>query len=135
MLPYRTIKDNITSKILCYEHSNNKHAQSIFHSLRLGSAPLNLWLYIINLRESPRCLLCKHPTETIDHYIQFKMERFTLLNCFKNVLKHKNKIHTYDVLLSDDTIKGLSHNSIEKLYQAVILYIATTQRFDSHCSS
>ena len=139
ILRYRTVKENVSSKILCFEQFNNKHAQSIFHSLRLGSAPLKMWLYKINLSDSPRCHQCKHPTETIDHYImqckQFKEERYTLLNCFKDVLNHKNRIYTNDVLLSVGTIKGLSHTNITKLYKAAIQYIAATRRFDSYCTS
>lgn len=56
---------------------------SLIFQLRVGHAPINQYLYTFKKIDSPRCPACRHPKETVEHFVlicpKYAHKRWTLL--------------------------------------------------------
>lgn len=71
--------------------------------LRVGHAPLNHYLHKFKRVNSPHCLVCRHPKETVKHYLiycpKYAHECWPLCNRFRGGLPKLSKLLTSPKLL------------------------------------
>ena len=132
---YLRLKNNTNSTILdSLRHADNtKYTTSLFRSLRLGTPPLNLYLYKIDKSNSPQCPRCKFPIETIKHYLlqcnSYSKIRKVLIDKYRKIFPNLQYIRVENILLSDKTITNLNKKEIIYLYKATTNFIGLTRRF------
>ena len=101
---------------------------SLFHSLRLHSAPLNAFLYSIQCARSPACA-CGFHSETVSHYLlhcpRFSRQRATLLADIHTLLPHQPL--SLRLLLGNPL--NLTRRQLLRVTQFVCKFVATSARF------
>ena len=101
---------------------------SIFHGLRLGSAPLNAFLHSIQCSESSACLC--GAAETVSHYLllcpNYRRQRAALRAQLRQILGRRHPL-SLRLLLSNPL--NLSRAVHLRVIRAVCAFISTSGRF------
>ena len=103
-------------------------SKSIFHGLRLGTAPLQQFLSSIECAPSPECS-CGEGEESVDHFLlrcrRFDPQRLVLQNKLDNLLGPLPL--TTELLLGNDPTRP--KKILLKIARFVCVFVASTHRF------
>lgn len=117
---YQDVLTPYSQKSLKYisDSGTSREMASRIFQLRVGHAPLNLYLHKFKKVDSPRCPACGHPKETVEHFLvycpKYAHERWPIRNRFGGRMPKLSKLLTSP-----------------KLLPPIANFIKATQRFEA----